>query len=147
MDNVVDEEHYDDLLENVGKWQESWSGNNHPFLRYRKALTSITIEDGRRRKQRKYVYADGPAALYEYCADARTPRDIVTAMGTEQWVQQALDDFVAKDLMLFLDGRYLSLALPANPNFEMTLGPQPVAVSQPRPVEGLVPLIELVTAR
>jgi radical SAM family protein len=147
MDNVVDEEHYDDLLENVGKWQESWSGNNHPFLRYRKALTSITIEDGRRRKQRKYVYADGPAALYEYCADARTPRDIVTAMGTEQWVQQALDDFVAKDLMLFLDGRYLSLALPANPNFEITLGPQPVAVSQPRPVEGLVPLIELVTAR
>ncbi|MEA3159140.1 MAG: hypothetical protein QOD95_688, partial [Gammaproteobacteria bacterium] len=147
MDNVVDEEHYDDLLENVGKWQESWSGNSHPFLRYRKALTSITIEDGRRRKQRKYAYADRPATLYEYCADARTPRDIVTAIGTEPWVQQALDDFVAQDLMLFLDGRYLSLALPANPNFEMTLGPQAGAVSQPRPVEGLVPLIELVRAR
>ena len=79
MNNIVDEEHHDNLLENVGKWQESWSGHGRPFLRYRKALTSITIADGRRRKQRKYSYADGPAAFYEYCADARPPRDIAKA--------------------------------------------------------------------
>jgi hypothetical protein len=67
-------------------------------------------------------------------------------MGTEPWVQQALDDFVNKDLMLSLDGRYLSLALPANPNFELALGPQ--AITQQRPqqsVEGFVPAIALVT--
>jgi ribosomal peptide maturation radical SAM protein 1 len=147
MDNVVDEEHYDDLLEAVAKWQASWTERGHPYLRYRKALTSITIEDGRRRKQRKYQYADGPALLYEYCADARTPRDIAAAMGTEPWVQQALDDFIAKDLILFLDGRYLSLALPANPNFEMSVGPQAAALPQQRPSDGLVPAIELVTVR
>jgi hypothetical protein len=62
-------------------------------------------------------------------------------------VQQALDDFVQKDLVLFLDGRYLSLALPANPNFEMSIGPQAAATPQPRAVEGLVPVIQLVTAR
>jgi hypothetical protein len=67
-------------------------------------------------------------------------------MGTEPWVQQALDDFVKKDLMLSLDGRYLSLALPANPNFELALGPQAVTQQQPRPpVEGFVPAIQLVT--
>jgi hypothetical protein len=147
MDNVVDEEHYDDLLEAVAKWQASWTERGHPYLRYRKALTSITIEDGRRRKQRKYQYADGPALLYEYCADARTPRDIAAAMGTEPWVQQALDDFIAKDLILFLDGRYLSLALPANPNFEMSVGPQAAALPQQRPSDGFVPAIELVTVR
>jgi ribosomal peptide maturation radical SAM protein 1 len=147
MDNVVDEEVYDDLLEAVGKWQASWTVPGHPYLRYRKALTSITIEDGRRRRHRKYQYADGPALLYEYCADARTPRDIAAAMGTEPWVQQALDDFIQKDLVLFLDGRYLSLALPANPNFEMSIGPQAAATPQPHTVEGLVPVIQLVTAR
>jgi hypothetical protein len=64
-------------------------------------------------------------------------------MGTEPWVQQALDDFVNKDLMLSLDGRYLSLALPANPNFELALGPQ--AATQKQPVEGFVPALALVT--
>lgn len=143
MDNVVDEEHYDDLLEAVGKWQASWTERGHPYLRYRKALASITIEDGRRRKQKKYSYGGGPAILYEYCADARTPRDIAAAFGTEPWVEQALGDFVAKDVMLFLDGRYLSLALPVNPNFEMPLGPQEVKQTQLPTAENFVPVADL----
>ena len=123
MDNVVDEEHYDDLLERVAKWQESWNDTKHPILGYRKAFTNIIIEDGRRRKWKSYSYEGGPAALYEYCADARTPRDIGSNIGAEPWVQAALDEFVAHDLMLFMDGRYLSLALPNNPNFELPTGP------------------------
>jgi len=142
MDNVVDEEHYDDLLEGVAKWQQSWTDEGHPFLRYRKAFSSIVIEDGRRRKWRTYSYSDGAAALYEYCADARTPRDIATAMGSDLWVQQALDDFVAKDLMLSMDGRYLSLALPHNSNFELQLGPQRANVPQSAP-ENFVLAIDL----
>jgi ribosomal peptide maturation radical SAM protein 1 len=145
MTNVVDEEHYDGLLEAVAKWQSRWTERAHPYLRYRKAFTSITIEDGRRRKERKYSYADGPALLYEYCADARTPRDLVAAFGTEPWVQQALDDFLRKDLMLLLDGRYLSLALPANPNFELASDPQPGVRSQPPPVAAVISATELVT--
>jgi hypothetical protein len=49
-------------------------------------------------------------------------------MGTQAWVQEALDDFVGKNLMLFLDGRYLSLALPQNPNFDLPAGPSPVKI-------------------
>jgi ribosomal peptide maturation radical SAM protein 1 len=145
MDNVVDEEHYDDLLEGVAQWQQSWTDDGHPFLRYRKAFSSILIEDGRRRKLRTHSYSDGAAALYEYCADARTPRDIATAMGSEPWVQQALDDFVAKDLMLSMDGRYLSLALPQNSNFELQLGPQRASVPQSAP-ENFVLAVDLVHA-
>ena len=131
MDNVVDEEHYDDLLEGVAKWQASWTEKSHPILRYRKAFSSLVIEDGRGKKWQSYSYEDGPAALYEYCADARTPRDIAANIGSEPWVQDALDDFVSKDVMLFLDGRYLSLALPNNPNFELPLGPQSSAAAKP----------------
>lgn len=145
MDNVVDEKHYDDLLEGVSQWQQSWAGNGRPFLRYRKAFSSILIEDGRRRKLRTHSYSDGPAALYEYCADARTPRDISTAMGNASWVRQALDDFVAKDLMLSMDGRYLSLALPHNTNFELQLGPQRANMAQSVP-ENFVLAVDLVRA-
>lgn len=62
--------------------------------------------------------------MYEYCANARTPRDIASAIGSEPWVQQALDELVSKDLTLFMDGRYLSVALPQNPNFELPSDPQ-----------------------
>lgn len=147
MDNVVDEEHYDDLLDVVARWQGMWKGSRHPFLRYRKGLTSIRIEDGRRRKVTTYTYTDGAACLYEYCADARTPRDIATAIGVDPWVQSALDEFVNNDLMLFLDGRYLSLALPANPNFEMPAGPQMEATTVRVPVEGFVPVMDVRLSR
>ena len=137
MGKVVDEEHYDDLLDGVARWQQSWTEASHPILHYRKAFSTIVIEDGRRRKWRRHSYSDGPAALYEYCADARTPRDIASAIGSELWVQQALDDFVCKDLMLFMDGRYLSLALPQNPSFELSSDPQR-AVAAPGIPEGFV---------
>jgi len=127
MDNVVDEEQYDDLLDRVAQWQSVWSETSHPTLTYRKAFSSIVIEDRRRRKAANYSYADAHAELYEYCADARTERDIAGAFGSEAWVAEALREFVDNDLMLFLDARYLSLALPQNRNFELTPGPQRLA--------------------
>jgi len=145
MGNIVDEEHYADLLDNVARWQASWTETGRPTMKYRKALRTIIIEDGRRRKRRSYLYTDGPAALYEYCADARTPRDIASNVGTDPWVQVALDDFVGKDLMLFLDGRYLSLALPENPDFELPTPGQPLAAPAPS-VAGLVSLTGLQVA-
>ena len=145
MGNIVDEEHYADLLDNVARWQASWTETSHPTMKYSKALRTIIIDDGRRRKRRRYTYSDGPAALYEYCADARTPRDIASNIGTEPWVQAALDDFVGKDLMLFLDGRYLSLALPENPDFELPMPGQPLAAPPPS-ITGLVSLSGLQVA-
>ncbi len=129
IENVVDEEHYDDLIEGVTRWQSRWADKTRPFLHYRKAFSSIVIEDGRRRKLRAHSYADGPAALYEYCADARTPRDIGSAFAGAAWVQPALDEFVSNDLMLHMDGRYLSLALPQNRNFELATDPGHAAVT------------------
>jgi ribosomal peptide maturation radical SAM protein 1 len=133
MDDVVDEEHYADLLDGVADWQQRWTESRHPVLQYRKAFSSIAIEDGRRHKWRKHSYSDGPAKLYEYCADARTPRDIESVIGSEPWVKRALDDFMSKDLMLFMDGRYLSLALPQNPDFELASDFQRASIASDRP--------------
>jgi hypothetical protein len=131
MGNVVDEEHYDDLLERVALWQESWTDRGHPTMVYSKGLSIIVIEDRRGRRPKTHTYRDGPAELYEYCADARTPREIAAKIGSAPWVEQALEDFSSKDLMLFLDGRYLSLALPQNPNFEFPAPPSREAVAPP----------------
>jgi hypothetical protein len=127
--NVVDEENYDDLIDRVTRWQNRWSdGKVRPFLRYRKAFSSIVIEDGRRRKLRTYSYVDRQAALYEHCADARTPRDIEAAFEGASWVQPALEEFVGEDLMLYMDGRYLSLALPQNRSFGLPTDPGRVSL-------------------
>ncbi len=90
-------------------------------MRYRKASSSIMIEDARYGSARRWHYTDESATLYEYCADARPIRDLRNRFGSATWLDAALQEFVEKDLMLFLDERYLSLALPENPNFELDL--------------------------
>ena len=103
----------------MGAWQAGWNSANRPFLKYRKAWHSIAIFDGRQSDVLTYIYQDDAAALYEYCAEARTPRDIEANFGNDAWIEEALNDFVSKDLMLAVDGRYLSLALPENRNFDL----------------------------
>jgi ribosomal peptide maturation radical SAM protein 1 len=127
MTGAVPEEVYDELFERVAEWQERWPHRaTRPYLRYRKACSSIRIDDGRWSTHREWLYRDDAAALYEFCADARTLRDLQKRFGDGSWVGSALEDFVAKDLMLYLDGRYLSLALPENPNFELEDAPPTV---------------------
>lgn len=118
MENTVDESEYEEVFRRVADWQAGWARKRRPYLTYRKSWTSIRIDDGRTENESRHLYSDNPAALYEYCAEARTPRDIASQFGNGAWVAGALEDFVSKDLMLFLDGRYLSLALPENPDFD-----------------------------
>jgi ribosomal peptide maturation radical SAM protein 1 len=120
MANTVDDDTYEELFGRVGAWQAGWNSANRPFLKYRKAWHSIAIFDGRQPQVVTHSYHDDAAALYEYCAEARTPRDIEANFGNDAWIQEALSDFVSKDLMLDLDGRYLSLALPENRYFDLT---------------------------
>jgi ribosomal peptide maturation radical SAM protein 1 len=120
MANTVDDDTYEELFGRVGAWQAGWNSANRPFLKYRKAWHSIVIFDGRQPQVVTHSYHDDAAALYEYCAEARTPRDIEANFGNDAWIQEALSDFVSKDLMLGLDGRYLSLALPENRYFDLT---------------------------
>ncbi|MGE5321448.1 MAG: RiPP maturation radical SAM C-methyltransferase [Actinomycetota bacterium] len=124
MANTVDDDVYEELFGRVGAWQAAWNGPNRHFLKYRKAWSSISIFDGRQPEVLTYSFHDDAAALYEYCAEARTPRDISARFGEEPWIEESLNDFVSKDLMLAIDGRYLSLALPENRYFEVPDAPE-----------------------
>lgn len=117
MSNTVGEENYDEIFEAVAVWQERWRERPRPYLRYRKSWATIIIEDGRELPARIHTYSDLRAALYEYCADARSRKEITTRFPNEHDIEDALGDFVDLNLMVHLDERYLSLALPENPYF------------------------------
>ena len=123
MTNIAGDKCYQATFDTVDNWRAKWNQAQRPYLRYRKAWSTIFIFDGRHEQAQTHRYHDQEAALYEYCSDARTPKDISANFGSDSWVEAALRDFVEKDLMLFLDGRYLSLALPENRNFELEAGP------------------------
>ena len=122
MTATVPDQEYDELFARVAVWQDRWAVRaNRPFLRYRKAWSSIVIDDGRSRPVRQWRFSDGCADLYEFCADARTLQQLHRQFGAEPWMEAALAEFLSLDLMLLLDGRYLSLALPENPDFDLSL--------------------------
>jgi ribosomal peptide maturation radical SAM protein 1 len=105
---------YDDIFRLVGEWQERWNSRDRPTLQYAKSCASIFIEDNRNGSPRQFDYSDGAAALYEFCMDAQTDHAIKTEFGETDWLTPALAEFRQRDLMIELDGQYLSLALPKN---------------------------------
>ncbi|MCA1591649.1 MAG: RiPP maturation radical SAM C-methyltransferase [Acidobacteria bacterium] len=112
---TVGDEQYEELFRAVADWQRRWHASPRPYLRYRKAWATIIIEDGRERPARTFTYNDEPAELYEFCADARTRKEIAARFGDAPWLDDALDEFTSQDLLIHLDKKYLSLALPENP--------------------------------
>jgi ribosomal peptide maturation radical SAM protein 1 len=117
MDNTLDDRQYDQIFDLVTTWQERWQERPRPYLSYRKALSTIIIDDGRKYPAQTARYSAEPTALYEYCADARGRKEITARFEDAAWVKSALAEFLEREFMIDLDGRYLSLALPANPHF------------------------------
>ena len=115
MGDALSDEQYDDVFRAVAFWQRRWTQMPKPFLSYRKALSTILIDDGRNGSPTCSAYSGQYTDLYEYCADARSPKEITARFGEGNWIEEALNEFCEKELMIFLDKRYLSLALPANP--------------------------------
>ena len=98
-------------------WQERWKGKPRPFLRYAKTWDAIDIEDGRGEETRTH-HVEGPAArLYEACLDARRREDLAGEFKGEgaAWLEATLASYVDAGVMVFVDDRYLALALPVNP--------------------------------
>lgn len=117
MDNTLADAQYDEIFAAVETWQQRWQQGPRPYLRYRKALGTIVIEDGRNCSPRVSTFSDLHALLYEYCADAHSRKEIGVRFDEAEWVDTTLEEFVEQDLMINLDGKYLSLALPENPYF------------------------------
>jgi ribosomal peptide maturation radical SAM protein 1 len=114
---MLPERAYDEIFRAVGIWQEQWRRGERPQLNYRKSCSSIFVEDKRAPETRNFAYSDGPAALYEFCMDGKTPEAIAAEFGGDEWLEAALAEFRGRDLMVRLDDQYLSLALPKNAQF------------------------------
>ena len=117
MGNTLEDHQYDEIFDAVGRWQQHWQQRPRPYLRYRKAWGTILIDDGRNGGPHTTTYSDSYANLYEYCADARSRKEIAAHFDDAPWLDGALEEFVDRSLMIFLDKKYLSLALPENPYF------------------------------
>lgn len=106
---------YDALHTAVYEWQQSWQGDERPSLRYRKSWNSLVIEDLRNGRPRMLTFEAREARLLEICADAKKLREIKEVLEDDgNWVEAALDRLQQDGIILALDDRYLTLALPEN---------------------------------
>ncbi len=116
---TLGDEGYEECLALVADWKRRWRESRaRPYLYYVKTWDSISVHDGRSGNRRGYRF-DGPhATIYELCADAKGRNELASAMEcNDGWLEDALAGFVSRGLMVFVDEKYLALALPKNSFF------------------------------
>lgn len=114
--NLPPADAYDAIHAAVFDWQQSWKAGARPALRYRKSWDTLVVEDARDGEPRTLTFEDRDAKLLEICADARRLGEIKEALEDDgHWTEAALERLADDGIVLALDGRYLTLALPENP--------------------------------
>jgi hypothetical protein len=111
----------------LAQWRTAWASSGRHTLSYRRTPDRLFIDDDRGLERRgTYTFHEPLASIYEYCGETmRTARQVSDdlrdspqhASITVDEVRWALDEFSRRGLTLDEDGRYLSLALPANPGW------------------------------
>ena len=110
----------------VQDWRALWRFDRKPSLSYRRIVDGMMIDyfDGER--EGSYFLSRDNASMYEACTELpqssghvaqRLNDEHPDVPFEEEEVREALDLFCAKKLMLSESDRYLSLALPLNPNW------------------------------
>lgn len=117
LDGQMPHDGYRECFDLVAEWKQRWKKKpQRPYLRYLKTWESVSIHDGRGTERCSHRFDDEKALLYELCADAKTKGELLAEIDRDaSWLEDALQQFVDMDLMVFMDDRYLSLALPENP--------------------------------
>lgn len=110
----------------VRAWQKQWEEKPDSLI-YRKTMDGIYIYDNRAAQQRGSYAFYGPLALiYEFCSDTMHSIPQIANYLADTWkderfseemVAAALDEFCRPGLMISEEGKYLSLAIPTNPNW------------------------------
>jgi ribosomal peptide maturation radical SAM protein 1 len=131
----------------VAEWKQRYASDRPDRLTYRRTASAILIDDARGRAAPvPYTFAGALGVLYEECCGTpRTVPQLMTALQakrarayTEGEVAGALGEFCAAKLMVAEDGRYLAVALPANPAWPTTARAAGRALS-PQPTEHAAP--------
>jgi ribosomal peptide maturation radical SAM protein 1 len=112
----------------IGQWRTRWAdGTPTDSLRCARTPSTLTITDTRGRQKPLVYHVHGPTAhIYESCMEThRSVDDVVGGLAeefpaatlTRAEVQRALEKYRTAGLMVGEGDRYLSLALPTNPNW------------------------------
>lgn len=125
MDSTVPREEHAELHEVVDGWREDFRRRPRPELVYQRAPDWIQILDRRTEDLSAHAFEGVDAAVYELCGETdRTAEAIAGRLSGNGFgsiegkrVETALGEFCSRGLMLEENGRYLSLALPANPHW------------------------------
>ena len=127
MADTIPEEAHAASRDWVAEWQRRWHSDQRNTLYYRRTPDSLFVDDNRGPERRGTYAFDGPMALiYEHCsATMRTVAQVAEHLATSPGgfegsvddVRSAMREFCRVGLMLNEDDQYLSLALPANPNW------------------------------
>ena len=112
------------LNKEVAKWRARWNGNgSHPSLTYARTFDGISISDRRFDEMPTVHQYTGPLA--DLCCFCETRRPLEECLkflesrpgvdaSSEQFLQSAIDEFAARQLMIRENDVVLSLALPEN---------------------------------
>lgn len=123
VDWRVDPTFYEELVRWVNEWRQRYFSDNRPFLFYAKALSYITVYDGRHTTPTSERF-DWPAAfIIEFCSETPKTIDQIRHGLTEHTTSQSDDTPPVEDIistllqkrLLYEDrGRHFTLALPVN---------------------------------
>jgi ribosomal peptide maturation radical SAM protein 1 len=110
----------------VDRWKAEWHSEGAASLFSRRSSDMLFIDEARIGHERgTYSFAGPMASAYEFCGDTMHTAEQVaehlcaSAGGRygDAEIEAALDEFCQRGLMLEEDGKYLSLAIPVNPNW------------------------------
>jgi len=122
----VDPALYDQLVQLVAEWRRRYFSPSRPFLFYAKALSYVTIYDGRTDQPTNERFNWPASFIIELCNETPKTIDQITRATSEhapasmtdpdRSVEKAMVSLVEKRLLVEDKGRYFTLALPVNPN-------------------------------
>ena len=122
----VNNELYEELVRQVNEWKARYFSENRPFLYYAKALSYVTVYEGRFGTPTSERFDQPGAFIIEFCSELpRTIDQIRKALQVEQLPTMSEGLTPPKDIVISLvrkrllyeeKERYFTLALPVNPN-------------------------------
>jgi hypothetical protein len=124
IDWKVDPAVYEELMAMVHDWQRRHRTADKPFLYYAKAMSYVTVYDGRGAQAMKERYEGAAAFVIEFCNAAPRSLEQIQAGWMEQGQQSdgdrhaasAIEELLRKRVLYGERSKYLTLALPANPH-------------------------------
>ena len=127
IDWKVDPRLYEELVRVVQEWKRRYHSNDRPFLYFAKALSYLTVYDGRGSTPTSERFEGQPAFILEFCNEQPKSFEQIRK-GLQNCFLPGTDDcpvvplvdilraLLEKRLLHEEGGRYFTLALPVNPH-------------------------------